>query len=406
MIDRSQGRPASHFTPRSGWVNDPLALTWRDGRYHLFFQHVPATTSWAPHCHWGHAVSPDLLSWEERPVALRPADDEVGCWSGCVVRPPHGADLLLYTSVRDDDLELGTIRLARPRRTASGSAGSDPWDDWTPAEVVACAPAGVGAVTFRDPVVVPDGDAWRMLVGGGLAPEGGRGPGTACVFGFESRDLVAWGYTGLVAARNGAETEPEWTGTTWECPQLVRVGLEDVLVVSVCDEAGPHHVMAAPGRFSDGRFTARTPWQRLTYGVPYAATTFAARDGVPALLTWLRDVAEPAAGWAGALGLPLAVRLSGARVVLDLLVDPGGTLAWEPDEPGAPVEDVDGVEVARLTAEADAVVVTPCGSGAALRLPRGRGPVRVLVDGPVLEVLHDGRYGAVPLPRPAAQYQL
>jgi hypothetical protein len=99
-------------------------------------------------------------------------------------------------------------------------------------------------------------------------------------------------------------------------------------------------------------------------------------------------------------------------VVLDLLADPGGTLVWEPDEPGARVEDGDGVEVARLIAEADAVVVTPSGSGPALRLPRGGGPVRVLVDGPVLEVLHDGRYGALSLvgpaaaQDPAAQYQL
>jgi len=34
-------RPALHFTPRSGWVNDPLGLTHRDGGYHLYFQHVP-----------------------------------------------------------------------------------------------------------------------------------------------------------------------------------------------------------------------------------------------------------------------------------------------------------------------------------------------------------------------------
>ena len=389
-------RPAFHFTPRSGWVNDPLAVTWRGGRYHLFFQHVPESTSWAAHCHWGHAVSTDLLTWEERPVALRPADDEAGCWSGSVVVPdgaPDGDGLLLYTSVRDEDLERGSVRLARPRRT---DGEGDPWDHWVPGEVVARVPEDLDVVTFRDPVVVADEGGWSMLVGGGLAPVPGQDRGTACVFGFRSEDLLSWRSTGLVAARPGTATEP-WTGTKWECPQLLRLGAVDVLVVSVCDEESLHHVVAAPGRLGRGRFTASAPWQRLTHGVPYAATAFTARDGRPALLTWLRDVADPAAGWAGALGLPLAVDVVGDRVVVDLLVDPGGLLSWEPGAVGVTVRDEGGAAVAALVAEADSVVLTPSGSGAALRLPRGEGPVRVVVDGPLAEVLHAGRYGAVPL---------
>ena len=287
-------RPTSHFTPHRGWVNDPLAVTWRDGRYHLFFQHVPESTVWAAHCHWGHAVSADLLRWEERPVALRPADDEAGCWSGCVVADGTGTDLLLYTSVLDEDLELGRVRVARPRRTDD----VDPWATWAPGEIVVRPPDVPGVVTFRDPFVVADGGAWRMLVGGGLAAPTAEGVGTACVFGFASEDLLHWTYTGLVAERRGTETEPAWTGTKWECPQLLRVGGVDgvdVLVVSVCDEDGLHHVAAAPGSFADGRFDASAPWQRLTYGVPYAGTGFRTRDDRPALLMWLRDVADPAA---------------------------------------------------------------------------------------------------------------
>ncbi|MFT2568526.1 hypothetical protein ACMWP8_29135, partial [Escherichia coli] len=34
-------RPALHFTARSGWINDPHGITWRDGEYHAFFQYVP-----------------------------------------------------------------------------------------------------------------------------------------------------------------------------------------------------------------------------------------------------------------------------------------------------------------------------------------------------------------------------
>jgi beta-fructofuranosidase len=245
-----------------------------------------------------------------------------------------------------------------------------------------------------------------MIVGGGLAPEDGRLHGTACVFGYESQDLLDWRYTGLVAARSGAETEPEWTGTTWECPQLLRVGAVDVLVVSVWDRQTLHHVAAAPGRFSAGRFTATGSWQQLTEGVPYAATGFVSRDGRPALLSWLREVADPQAGWAGALGLPLALGVEEDRVVLDLLVDPGTGVTWEPDAAGTSVEDAEGAPVATLAAEPDAVVVAAAGGGRVLRLPRGDGPVRALVDGPVLEVLHAGRYGALPVGTSAGQYQL
>ena len=28
--------PRLHHATASGWVNDPLALTWHEGRYHLF----------------------------------------------------------------------------------------------------------------------------------------------------------------------------------------------------------------------------------------------------------------------------------------------------------------------------------------------------------------------------------
>jgi sucrose-6-phosphate hydrolase SacC (GH32 family) len=61
--DRPANRPALHLTTRSGWINDPRGLTYHGGRYHMFFQYVPAQVLWGPQCWWGHAVSEDLLSW-------------------------------------------------------------------------------------------------------------------------------------------------------------------------------------------------------------------------------------------------------------------------------------------------------------------------------------------------------
>lgn len=76
-------RPKIHFSPETGWMNDPNGMVYVNGTYHFCYQKYPHDTKWGP-MHWGHAVSQDLIHWEHLPIALYP--DELGyIFSGSAV---------------------------------------------------------------------------------------------------------------------------------------------------------------------------------------------------------------------------------------------------------------------------------------------------------------------------------
>lgn len=64
-------RPQIHYTPAANWINDPNGMVYADGIWHLYYQYNPYGNDWG-NMSWGHAISTDLIHWEEKGVAMTP----------------------------------------------------------------------------------------------------------------------------------------------------------------------------------------------------------------------------------------------------------------------------------------------------------------------------------------------
>ncbi len=99
----SSDRAQLHFSAQQNWINDPNGLVYNAYRdeYHLFYQHNPYGNAWG-NMSWGHAVSKDLVNWEEIPVALF-VDGKGQKWSGCAVIDKNNTSGLFDDSTHPDD---------------------------------------------------------------------------------------------------------------------------------------------------------------------------------------------------------------------------------------------------------------------------------------------------------------
>lgn len=72
-----------HFSHQQNWTGEPAGMVYHNGKYHLFYQCNPSEP-FSGNIGWGHAVSNDLIRWEEYPIAM-PADENGQYYSGSVI---------------------------------------------------------------------------------------------------------------------------------------------------------------------------------------------------------------------------------------------------------------------------------------------------------------------------------
>ncbi len=317
---RDRHRPAYHFTPPVGWMNDPNGLSQIGDTYHLFYQSNP----YGPQhnrIHWGHAVSTDLVHWEDRPVALVPLDegpDVEGCWSGVLVKTDEGP-AFVYSG---RNTQVGTTQnccLAWPKDKENLD-----WFVQDPANpVIPDPPAEVPALEMRDHCVWREGDTWHQVMGAGLPATASENPSPkrGALMHFTSKDFHAWDFAGVML--DGSKLEPGEAdpATTWECPDIFDVpgapGPEGVntpgrtvFAWSAWHEEVTLHTTYILGEKSTNSFTPTTTPRYMDLGLRhfYAPQSLKLDDGRRIHFGWsqegLDDSVVPQSDWFGTMSLP------------------------------------------------------------------------------------------------------
>lgn len=298
-------RPALHFSPKKNWMNDPNGLVFFKGEYHLFFQHNPNDNIWGP-MHWGHAVSKDMIDWEELDIALYP-DENGTIFSGSAVIdwnnttgffPEEPGMVAIFTH----HLDRGPN--TPPVQSQSLAYSHDKGRTWVKYEgnPVLTHPE---KIDFRDPKVFwyEEAQRWIMVLATGQT-----------VSLYSSTNLKNWDFESEFGTGAGCHDG------VWECPDLFELTVDNtgekkwVLLVSIGDnpqyDAGSR-TQYFVGTFDGSQFVSEhTDVRWLDFGKDnYAGVSFSdIPDGRRIYLGWMSNwrYADkvPTDGWRNQMTIP------------------------------------------------------------------------------------------------------
>jgi fructan beta-fructosidase len=281
-------KPAYHYTSAKNWVNDPNGMVYLDGEYHLFYQYNPFGDKWG-HMSWGHAVSKDLKTWEELPVAIPEtmnADSSVNMvFSGSAV-----VDSMNTSGFFEKGFKLGMVAIytkhldkkgkgmGQSQSLAYSSDKGRTWKFYDKNPVL-----DIKLPDFRDPSVFWHEGKWKMIVAKPLEF-------TAQI--YESADLKNW----KLLSEFGKIGD---YAKIWECPSLFKVPVENSdkfkwisMVSSAHEDVDYVGMQYFVGDFDGKKFTpdAQTSVLRIDHGKDfYAAVPFNSRpltQKYPIIMAW------------------------------------------------------------------------------------------------------------------------
>lgn len=276
--------PAIHFAARNGWINDPNGLIFDGGIYHMYFQFNPVDTVWE-NMSWGHAISRDLLHWDQLDDVMYP-DADGTVFSGSAIKNSGGclslpADALLFFY------------------TCAG--GTNPWSDGkTFTQKIAYSLDGGNTFTRIDR------PALECIARENRDPKVYRYDSRSLyymVLYLEKDDFAILNSTDLQSFTVTQHIHMEGSG---ECPDLRRLSCDDVEERWIFIQAdGQYYV----GDFDGSRFEVKSDLQSAYLStLPYAAQTVNGPDDRVILIPWLRT-RNALCSYTGMMGLPRELSL-------------------------------------------------------------------------------------------------
>lgn len=309
-----------HFKAPNCWINDPNGFIWYKGRYHLFYQCFPYSAHWG-RMHWGHAVSKDLVNWEEKGIALFPSktDDRSGCFSGSAIEYKDKM-YIYYTGVNytEEDPENinccinDTFTAAQLMITSEdGMKFDNITDKKTVIPPIEYKKIGDKNHT-RDPKVWRGKDAWYMVLGSTVDKNG------RLLF-YKSSDLKTWQYLNYC--------EKDGFGWMWECPDFFEIDGKGVTIFSPMgffnDGNGYDSVavcMLSSFDENTGKMELSEDYQLFDYGIDlYAPQSTTDKDGNRVVIAWARmpeAIITEKGEWCGMMCIPRIVDVKNNHVYI------------------------------------------------------------------------------------------
>lgn len=349
-------RPAIHFTTEQHWINDPNGPVFLDGRYHLFYQYNPGGNLWGDIA-WGHAVSDDLIEWDELGVAIS-AEPPGMVFSGSAVHDETGfggrctTERCLAAVYTHHSIEPGSGLVEQTQHVAFSDDDGRTFTPYDGNPVL-----DFDLADFRDPNVFWHAATERWVMTVALPVE-------RAVMILTSVDLVTW----EMASRFGP------TGATegiWECPLLLELPLGDTgdtAWILKLDHGAGHVSGGSGGQYFVGDFDgtnfvpreAEGPIRWVDWGSDfYCAMQFTGMPDPVSDATWIAWMsnwdyasATPTHPWRGAMTLPRTIGLDADGALVQQ--PPSAVAGRRTDE-----RRYEGSTVAEI---ADAVAADPGGS--------------------------------------------
>ncbi|WP_157152025.1 sucrose-6-phosphate hydrolase [Brachyspira sp. SAP_772] len=211
-----------HLMPPVGWLNDPNALSYFKGEYHIFFQYSPFSANGGLKF-WGHYTTKDLINYKYIGVSLYP-DQKYDC---------HG----VYSGsafIEDDKIYIyytGNVKLlGKHDYIESGREAntmlivSNDGINFSEKECLMEMKDYPKGITnhIRDPKVWREGDSYYM-VQGARKYGADRDNDIGEVLVFSSKDKRNWKHISTISTK-------ERFGYMWECPDLFNLDGQNILI--------------------------------------------------------------------------------------------------------------------------------------------------------------------------------